>query len=144
MNRAVLARLTRCFAVSVGTTLLSAGVLVVLAVGLAVPAGTANVVAVACGIGPSYVANRRWVWRRTGRGSMAREVAPFWMMSFIGLVLSTVAVAQTAALTASWPASVRAIALPAANLAVFGVLWCAQFVVLDRIVFSPNRAPMAA
>jgi hypothetical protein len=42
----VIARVVKCFTVSVGTTLLSAFILVVLAVGLGVPAGLANVIAV--------------------------------------------------------------------------------------------------
>ena len=60
-------RMSRCFVVSVGTTLLSTAVLVALALGAGVPAGSANVIAVCCGIAPSYFANRHWVWGRTGR-----------------------------------------------------------------------------
>src|SRR5262249_9407388 len=128
-------RIARCFSVSVGTTLLSAAVLVALTVGAGVPAGTANVIAVCCGIAPSYLANRRWVWQRTGRGAFNREVAPFWLMNLLGLALSTVAVARVATVTAHWSSSARAIALPLANVAVFGALWIVQFVVLDRVVF---------
>jgi putative flippase GtrA len=127
-----------CLTVSVGTTVLSAAVLVSLTLGVGVPAATANVIAVSCGIGPSYVVNRRWVWRRGGRAALTREVIPFWTLSILGLVASTVAVARVAAIAASWPATVRAVALPAANLAVFGALWVAQFVLLDRVVFASH------
>jgi putative flippase GtrA len=131
-----LVRIVRCLCVSVGTTVLSAVVLVALAVGLGVSAGFANVVAVCCGIGPSYVANRRWVWNRPGRGSLAREVVPFWALSLTGLAVSTVAVARVASLTSTWTASSRALALPIANLSVFAALWVVQFVVLDRVIFK--------
>jgi hypothetical protein len=49
--------------------------------------------------------------------------------------LSTVAVARVAAIAATWPASARSVALPTANVAVFGALWVAQFVLLDRVIF---------
>ena len=107
---------------SVGTTLLSAAVLVALALGAGVPAGSANVVAVCCGIVPSYLANRRWVWGRAGRSDMLREVVPFWVLSLAGLALSTIAVACVGARQRPWSTSLRAIALPVANLAVFGAL----------------------
>ena len=131
----MLVRVVRCLCVSVGTTVLSAVVLVTLALGLGVTAGVANVVAVCCGIVPSYVANRRWVWNRPGHGSLAREVLPFWALSLTGLAVSTVAVARVASLTSTWPASSRAVALPVANLSVFVALWVVQFVVLDRVIF---------
>jgi putative flippase GtrA len=121
--------------VSVGTTVLSAVVLVVLALRLGVSAGIANIVAVCCGIVPSYVANRRWVWKRPGRGSLTREVLPFWVLSLTGLAVSTIAVARVAALTTTWTSSARAVALPVANLSVFAALWVVQFVLLDRVIF---------
>src|SRR4029079_9097858 len=93
LGRAVVGRMSRCLVVSVGTTLLSAAVLVALALGAGVPAGSANVVAVGCGIAPSYLANRHWVWGRTGRGDLGREILPFWILSVAGLVVSTIAVA---------------------------------------------------
>jgi putative flippase GtrA len=132
--------MARCLTVSVGTTILSAVILASLAVGLGVPAGLANVIAVLCGIGPSYLGNRRWVWKRDGRGDLAGEVVPFWVLSIAGLLISTLAVARVGALSHAWPATARAIALPLANLAVFGALWCVQFVVLDRVIFHDRRA----
>jgi putative flippase GtrA len=131
----MLVRIVRCLCVSVGTTVLSAAVLIALALGFGVPAGVANVVAVCCGIVPSYIANRRWVWNRPGHGSLAREVLPFWALSLTGLAVSTVAVARAASVTSTWATSARAVALPIANLSVFAALWVVQFVVLDRVIF---------
>ncbi|HEV7524858.1 MAG TPA: GtrA family protein [Acidimicrobiia bacterium] len=134
--------MSRCLVVSVGTTLLSAAVLVALALGAGVPAGPANVVAVCCGIAPSYFANRRWVWGKSGRSDLVREVAPFWILSLAGLVASTVAVSIVASATVHWSVSARSIALPLANLAVFGALWLVQFALLDTVLFRavPNEA----
>jgi len=135
-------RAARCLTVSVGTTVLSAAILVALTLGAGVPAGMSNVVAVCCGIVPSYFANRYWVWARRGRSDWVREVAPFWVLSLAGLALSTIAVAFVATATAGWSTSLRAIVLPLANLSVFGALWLVQFVVLDRVLFrSPSSAP---
>lgn len=140
-RRATSVRALRCLTVSVGTTALSALVLAGLVVGAGVPAGTANVVAVLCGIGPSYWFNRRWAWGRGGRGDLRREVVPFWTMSVAGLVASTAAVAAVGTATQGWPAAWRSVVLPTANSATFGVLWVAQFVLLDRVVFARPRPP---
>src|SRR4029079_4352941 len=111
---ALIGRVIRCLAVSVGTTVLSTVVLVALAVGLGVPAGIANVIAVTCGIGPSYVGNRRWVWQRTDRGNVRRELIPFWTLEIAGLVTSTIVVAVIGAETASWSPAARSVVLPLA------------------------------
>jgi putative flippase GtrA len=118
---------------------LSLTVLVLLAVVGRVPAGTANVIAVCCAIFPSYFLNRRYVWHRRDHHRVMREVAPFWALSLLGLAISTVAVAHVDVLTHAWSRGLRAIALPAANLSVFGLLWIAQFVILDRVIFRDRH-----
>jgi putative flippase GtrA len=138
-SKQLVQRVARCLSVSVGTTLLSAAVLVALTLGAGVPAGMSNVIAVCCGIVPSYLANRGWVWDRHGRSSWSREVVPFWVLSLGGLMLSTVAVRVVASATASWSSAVRAVALPAANLSAFAALWVVQFALLDRVLFVAPR-----
>jgi putative flippase GtrA len=130
-----------CLTVSVGTTVISAVILVALVVGAGVPAGTANVIAVCCGILPSYLGNRRWTWGRAGRGGIAREVVPFCVLSLAGLVLSTVTVALAGAATAAWSDALRSVALPVVQAGTFAALWVVQFVMLDRVIF---RAPTVA
>jgi putative flippase GtrA len=132
-------RVLCCLAVSVSTTVLSASILVAL-VTAGIGAGTANVVAVCCGIGPSYLANRRWTWRREGRGDLAREVAPFWALSLAGLVVSTCTVALASGLTASWSPAVRDVVLPVVQAGTFAALWVGQFLVLDRVIFRAGPA----
>jgi len=138
---AFFAKLGRALSVSAFTTVLSNTLLVLLTLVVGVGASFANIVAVTVGIGPSYVLNRRWVWRRSGPHSASREVAPFVSLTFAGLVLSTVAVAAMARLGRDWSGLAKAIALPAANIGAFGVVWVAQFVLLDRVVFR-SRAPL--
>lgn len=133
-------RVLCCLSVSVGTTVLSAVILVTLAVGAGVPAGTANVIAVCCGILPSYLGNRRWTWGRSGKGSMAREVVPFWALSVAGLLVSTTTVAGAGALTASWSPGSRSLVLPVVQAGTFAALWIVQFVVLDKVIFRHSAA----
>jgi putative flippase GtrA len=137
--RPLLERLACSLGVSAVTTALSTGLLVLLAVGMGVDAGTANAIGVVCGIPVSYVGNRRWVWRRTGRSALLREVVPFWSICLLGLAVSTLVVGRVGAATAALPATWRVVILPIANAATFGVLWLVQFALLDRVIFRTSR-----
>ena len=88
-------RLLRYGTVSVIATLTSMAVLGALVASRTVTPGWANVVATAVGTVPSFELNRRWVWGRTGRRSLAAEVGPFALLSFVGLAVSTIAVSST-------------------------------------------------
>ncbi len=92
---------------------------------------TANVVSVAVSSIPAYLVNRYWVWQKRGRNSLRAEVIPFWLMAFLGLLLSSVLVAVVEGRTDS------ALALGLASLSGFGVIWVAKFVVLERVLFAP-------
>jgi hypothetical protein len=65
-------------------------------------------------------------------------VLPFWVLSFAGLALSTISVA----LTDAWAAGahlappVHTVMLLVAHLSGFGILWVAQFILLDRVLFG--------
>jgi putative flippase GtrA len=112
------------------------GTLYALDTGLGWDEVVSNVVAVTVSSIPAYLVNRYWVWQVRDRNSLRREVVPFWGMAFLGLLLSSVLVAIVRDRTDS------AVAIGAANLAGFGVLWVAKFVVLDRILFArPEDAP---
>jgi len=93
-------------------------------------AALSNFLAVAISSVPAYLINRYWVWQKNDRNSFRREVAPFWGMAFLGLVLSTIAVTIVDDRTEWQPA------IQLANLAGFGVLWIAKFFVLDRVLFA--------
>lgn len=105
--------------------------LVVLYHFLGVPAAWSNVIAVCVATVPSYSLQRAWTWGKRGRSHWAREVAPFWGFTIAGLGLSTLAVSVTRHFTDA------TVWIMAANLSAFGVLWVAQYIVLD--VFSFGR-----
>ena len=93
-----------------------------------------NIIAVAAGTVPSYSLNRSWVWGKKGNSHLWKEVVPFWALSFLGLVLSTV----TVAIAERWNDSTVVIA--GANLAAFGVLWVGKFLLLHYVLFKDHGA----
>lgn len=94
----------------------------------------ANTIAVSVAAIPVFFLNRAWVWQLSGRGSFRREVLPFWGFTLAGLVLSTLAVAAVSSMTTS------TLAVSAANIGAFGVLWVAKFFVLDEVIFAAAAA----
>jgi putative flippase GtrA len=128
-------------AISTATSLIVLGGLVATDT---ITAGWANVIATAVGTVPSFELNRRWVWRKRGPRSLLAEIAPFCALSLTGLVLSSVAVSAAAGWASGLGHTARAMAAVAANVTVFGTLWLAQYVMLDRILFRHgNDAPIA-
>ena len=108
----------------------------ILAFGMA--AWAANVLATAVATGPSYHLNRRWTWGRSDHSNLWREILPFWVLSFAGLALSTIAVgvADTWATSLALAPVLRTATLLGAHMAGFGALWGVQFVFLDRVLFG--------
>ena len=88
-----------------------------------------NLVSVAIGAIPNYLINRYWTWHQTGKNRLWGEVVPFWVMSFLGMVLSLFAVAYA---EDRWGTG---LAVAIAQVSGFGVLWLAKFVVLDKVMW---------
>jgi putative flippase GtrA len=134
-------RLARCMGVSVITTVISFTILAVATSGFGVTAMLANVMATGIATVPSYSLNRRWTWGKRDRSDIWREVVPFWVLSFLGLALSTLMVG----IVDAWASQLRLAplfhtgALLAGHLSGFGLLWIVQFVLLDRVLFTPGR-----
>jgi putative flippase GtrA len=124
--------------VSVITTVISLTILAAATAGFGLEAWLANVLATAVATVPSYSLNRRWTWGKRSESDLWREVMPFWVLSFAGLVLSTAAVA----LSDSWlhgahlGEPLRTAVILMAHLSGFGILWVAQFVLLERVLFG--------
>ena len=128
--------------VSVVTTVISVLTLATATAAFGITAWVANVIATTLATGPSYYLNRRWTWGKTDASHPWREVLPFWALSFAGLALSTIAVGVTDAWTAGAHLAppVHTMTLLFAHLSGFGILWVAQFILLDRVLFGPRRA----
>ena len=91
-----------------------------------------NIISVTLGSIPNYLINRAWTFNKRDAHSFTREILPFWLMAVLGLVISTFAVAWA---DERWDGNT--LALNAANLGSFGVLWVAKFFVLERVLFKP-------
>src|SRR5487761_2088266 len=102
---------------------------------------SSNVLATCVATVPNYYLNRSWAWGRTGRSHFMREVVPFWVIAFVSLVLSTLAV-QFAAREAVNVASkdVKTLILLFANFVTYGAIWVAKFVFFNKVLFK-HRGP---
>lgn len=89
----------------------------------------ANTAAVMLSTIPSYLLNRTWVWKKAGSHSISAEILLFWGMALLGLILSNVLVAIVEKRWDSW------LLINVANLAAFGMLWVAKYILLDRVLF---------
>jgi putative flippase GtrA len=140
-RRLTIFRLLRYAAVSLvatTTTMASLGIMVGL-VGMS--AVWSNVVATAIGTIPSFELNRRWVWGRSDRRSLLRQVVPFCSLAFAGLVLSTLAVGVVSGYTSGWTRMDHTSAVELANLAAYGSLWIVQYQLLNRLLFAGEAQP---
>lgn len=96
----------------------------------------ANLVAVTIMAFPAYLLNRYWVWGKKDKNRFMTEVVPFWIITLIGLVMSTVCAHYADA----WFESPLAVNL--ANAVGFGIVWVFKFLFLDRIMFGSRHFPV--
>jgi putative flippase GtrA len=84
---------------------------------------------------PSYILNRRWVWGKSGRSHVWREILPFWVMSLtgIGFALYTASLAHNYADAHHLQHLARTVLVVGANVAAFGILWILKFLILNRL-----------
>jgi len=97
-----------------------------------------NVIATAVASVPAYYLNRNWTWGKTGRSDVWREVVPFWAISFLGLVLSTIAVgvaAHNADRIASGSLE-KALIVNFANLFTYACIWTGRYFLFNRFLFG--------
>jgi putative flippase GtrA len=131
-------------AVSIINVVVGQGLLILFGILFHLP-WLANVLAVSISAVPAYYLSRAWVWGKSGRSHLTKEVLPFWGFAFAGLILSTVAVAvATNALgIADTPrdqlTTIQKLVPNLANMFAFGVLWVVKFFVLDAYMFGEHH-----
>lgn len=92
-----------------------------------------NLIAVGVTAVPAYVLNRYWVWGKTDKNNFKTEILPFWALTFLGLVFSTLFVAYVDRNFES------AILVNVANAAGFGIVWVFKFFILDKAMFGKHH-----
>jgi len=95
----------------------------------------ANILANVLATIPSYTLNRRWVGGKGGKSHFWREVMPFWVLSFIGLAFSSLAVwlAGDFARDHGLSHAATSLLVNAANLFSFAILWIVKFVIYNKL-----------
>lgn len=95
--------------------------------------GIANAFSATVASVPAYLMSRAWVWEKRGNHSVRSEVVPFWVITVVGLVVSTVAAEL---------AGRRFGAGLLVNVASFGAyffVWIAKFVLLEKLFGSASE-----
>jgi putative flippase GtrA len=87
----------------------------------------ANITSVAIGAVPAYYMSRAWVWGKRGKSHWKKEVLPFWVFTFAGLIMSTAAISFADNHTKN-----RLVIL-FVQLSAFGILWVLRFFLLDKL-----------
>jgi putative flippase GtrA len=132
-------------AVSVVNVAIGQGLLVLFSAVLHFGPAVSNVLAVCLSAGPAYFLSRRWVWGKTGKSHLTKEVLPFWGFAIAGLILSTAAVWVATRVTGIVdipPAdrtTLQKLVPNLANMFAFGVLWVMKFFVLDTYMFGRHH-----
>lgn len=126
---------------SLASVVVGQAVLAVAFGGLGWSAAGANLLAFAVAAVASYYLNRMWVWGRSGRSDMLREVVPFWGVAAVGLLVSSVMVSLVERRTAGAAIShgTRTALVMAGAFASLGVVWFVKFLILNRFVFAGDE-----
>lgn len=106
-------------------------------------ARAAAVLAAVVAAGPAYWLARSWVWGRSGRSHLVKEVLPFWGMALLGLALTTWVAGEAEAAGADLTDSRlgQTIILMVAVFGISAVIWAARFFVLNGVLFA-ERSPV--
>ena len=124
--------------VSMVNVVVGQGLLLIFHAVLGWPQAAANALAVLISAVPAYYMSRAWVWGKSGKSHFKKEVLPFWIFVFIGLVFSTAMVALGAHLTDT-TGSGQNLALwekllpNVLNAASFFVLWIIRFFLMEKL-----------
>ncbi|MGO9195700.1 MAG: GtrA family protein [Acidimicrobiales bacterium] len=136
-------RLVKFATVSVISTAVTQGLLFLTYDVISIPSAMAcNVIATTIATFPAYWLNRTWTWQKRGKSDPWKEIAPFWIIAFIGLVLSTVAVGLAAhnADAISQSHLVRKLFVQFANLFTYGLIWVGRYFFFNKFLFGKGKA----
>lgn len=84
---------------------------------------------------PAYQLHRRWTWGKRGKSHLRREVAPFWLLTFMGIGVSQLGAfwARHEVGAHQWSHLVNTGLVVFTNLASFAIFWVLKLIVFNRI-----------
>lgn len=87
------------------------------------------------GMIPAYNLNRRWAWGKRGPSRVRQEVAPFFMISSLGIAFSQLGAwwARDEVNAHQWSHALNTALVAGTNLACFGVFWVLKLMLFNRI-----------
>jgi putative flippase GtrA len=131
-------RMLRYSTVSIIALALSEALLVSFNGGLGWSAAVSSTAATGLATIPAYFLTRQWVWNRSGRSHLWKEVAPFWAIAIVSWVFATISVSlaedHARELHLRGAASVAVVA--AAYVLAYGVSWAARFALFNKLIFA--------
>ena len=89
--------------------------------------GWANALAAGIMCIPAYLLSRNWVWQLDGDHNLTRHVLPFWLITVVGLLVSTACAAGAQS------AFGAGLAVNAAAFMGYFIVWVAKFFILGRL-----------
>lgn len=88
---------------------------------------------------PSYYLNRAWVWGKTGKSHMRKEVIPFWIMFAVGFFVAIGCVSImdhfTTDLSKAWQDNLNT----AASFLAYGGLWVIKYLIFNKFLFANHE-----
>ena len=90
---------------------------------------------------PNFFANKYLVWRDTTKDKLKTQVLVFWVAAMLGVALATSLsyVVERMVKTARANSLIESLAVFAAQLIGFGIVWVLRFLVLDKWLFKATH-----
>jgi putative flippase GtrA len=85
---------------------------------------------------PNFYANKRLVWRLTSKENQRTQILVFWVAATLGVLFSTSLTLLLEQVTGDEKGLLVRLAVFAAQLTGYGIVWVARFLVLDRWLFK--------
>lgn len=107
-------------------------------------ARSSAIFATSVGSVPSYYLNRNWAWAKSGRSHFWKEIVPFWVIAFIGLVFSTWSADTAEGYVEHHDLShlVETAIVTGAFFGAFAVLWVGKFIIFNKLLFVTKDADL--
>ena len=130
-------RLIRYAGTSVASTVTSELVLLALFGFHRASAAQSAVAATAVGRLLSYLLSRYWIWADADRSHPARQMTLYWVITLLGLGISTWATSEVAAHTVG-AGTLRTGLVGVVYLATYVALWVVKFGLYQKLLFRPR------